>query len=73
MTPAQPSYRPNIKKITQGTTTDANGKIVPGITVEYTIGAHGPFQETLPKASFDPAAIKAAMQAMAQKIEGAHQ
>lgn len=58
-----------IKKISQTTTADANGRAIPAIAVEYTVGSHGPFTETFPKTEFTAQTVAAKLAEVANHIE----
>ncbi len=61
-------YKVMVTKISQGTAADKFGKLEPTINVSYTVGSHGPFTESYPKATYDPAKMKMDLQAAADKI-----
>lgn len=46
----------------------ATQKAMPHMVVTFTVGAHGPFQETFPKAGFDPSQVNQRVAEFAQKL-----
>lgn len=53
----------------------ATGKTEPYMVVTFKVGTHGPFTETFPKATFDPATVNQRVADFAQKlglVQGQH-
>lgn len=58
-----------IVSIAQGTMIDpASKQTVPAVNVTYKVGDHGPFVETLPKATFNPGEVKQKIAAMVAHV-----
>lgn len=57
-----------VTKIAQSSAIDHFGHTIPTVTVTYTVGKHGPFTETYPKAGFDPNTVKADLQQHAMQL-----
>ena len=61
--------KPTIQSITQTTQVNPQTRASePYMVVTFKVGNHGPFQESWPKASFDPAAVNARLADFAQKL-----
>lgn len=46
----------------------ASQKVVPHMVVTFTVGTHGPFQETFLKQGFDPSKVNQAVADFVQKL-----
>jgi len=50
--------RPNIVNVTQTSSLDAQGNVLPQVVVTYKVGPHGPFTAVFPAAAFTAAAAQ---------------
>lgn len=60
---------PVIRKITEYTGTDGQGRSQPWVSVEFMVGTHGPFYERYPKVTFNAAQAQADINAFAARLE----
>lgn len=64
-----PNLAPKITSIKEAVVMDpATQKATPHMVVTFTVGTHGPFQETFPKAGFDPGQVNQRVNDFAQKL-----
>ncbi len=61
---------PKVTRVRQGIILNPDGSATQQVTVDYTIGQHGPFQVTMPKSDFTADKAKAEMQKMANELRG---
>ena len=63
------NLQPKITSVKEAVLMDsATQKATPHMVVTYTVGTHGPFQETFPKAGFDPNVVNQKVAEHAQKL-----
>lgn len=63
------TLQPKITSIKETMAMDpATQKVVPHMVVTFTVGTHGPFQETFLKAGFDPGTVNQKVAEFAQKL-----
>jgi len=55
----KPSFQ--VIRVTQNTKVTPAGQTIPYVTVQYVVGAHGPFSVDLPAVGFSPEAVAAAV------------
>ena len=60
--------RPNIVNVSQTSSLDAQGNVLPQVVVTYKVGMHGPFTAVFPAADFTAAAAQQVMNARASDI-----
>ena len=59
-----------ITRVVETSSVGDNGRAVPVIHVEFTVGSNGPFSVELPKAQFTAAAANAKIQEFASHLSG---
>jgi hypothetical protein len=57
-----------ILKISETAQLDVNGMLKQFISVQFNVGQHGPFMETVPKSEYNAAAFKAKLDQFAQSL-----
>lgn len=63
------NLQPKITSIKEAVLADpGTQKAVPHMVVTFTVGTHGPFTETFPKAGFDPNTVNQKVADFAQKL-----
>jgi hypothetical protein len=56
---------PKVTGVQEVVTLTGQGAVLPQVRVTFTVGAHGPFTITLPRAEFSAAAVRAEMEKLA--------
>lgn len=57
-----------VLKVTESSQLGASGRPEATVTITFTVGTHGPFSESFPKATFDPASANLRIKEFASKL-----